>query len=87
MVCGLYLSAQDTLQRLTFDIDKKYLNLPIQMLEDRNQMTFTSGDELVRYFDIRISNGEPDYWVFADVSAFNGKKIIVKYPKSVTGLS
>ena len=87
MVCGIYLSAQDTLQHLTFDIDKKYLNLPIQMLEDRNQMTFTSGDELVRYFDIRISNGEPDYWVFADVSAFKGKKIIVKYPKSVTGLS
>ncbi len=87
MICGLYLSAQDTLKHLTFDINKKYLNLPIQMSEDRNQMTFKSGDKMVRYFDIRLSNGEPDYWVFADLSVFKGKKLTITYPMAVTGLN
>jgi len=35
-------------------------------------------DEIVREFDIELADGvEPDFWAFADVSAFKGKTLIV----------
>ena len=36
-------------------------------------------------FVIRLSDGNPDYWVFSDVSAFIGKTIEIEYPANVKG--
>ena len=87
LLCGLSVSAQDNLQQLTFKINKKYLNLPVQMSEEKGQMTIKLGDEVVRYLDIRLSASEPDYWVYADVSEFVGKEITITYTTQVKGFS
>jgi len=72
--------------RRTFEINKKYLNLPIQMSDDRQEMNFDINNDNVRKFVIRLSDGQPDYWVFADVSKYNGKKLTISYPEKVAGL-
>ena len=49
-------------------ITKKYLNIPIQSLQERQLMTFETGGKKVREFVIRLNKDRPDYWVFSDVS-------------------
>ena len=70
----------------TFQIDKKYLNLPVQMNQDRQEMHFLLQNKSQRKFVIRLSDGAPDYWVFADMSAFQGETLTVSYPHKVSGM-
>lgn len=80
-----FLIAQDTTTR-TIKIKKKYLNLPIQLSEDRQRMDWHIKKDKTQYIDIRLSNGQADYWVFQDVSQYKGKKLTISYPKKVVGL-
>ncbi len=67
-------------------ITKKYLNFPIQQSADRQRMTFDINGEQVRYFNIRLSQGTTDYWVFADVSEYKGKTLTLNFPQHAEGL-
>ncbi len=66
-------------------ITKKYLNLPVEHAQERERMNLKLPDTDDRSFVIRLSDGNPDYWVFSDVSAFIGKTIEIEYPKKVKG--
>ena len=70
----------------TFQIDKKYLNLPVEMEQDRQEMHFLDQNESQNKFVIRLSDKAPDYWVFADMSVYKGKEITVSYPRKVGGM-
>ena len=70
----------------TLKINKKYLNIPVQMSQDRAEMQFNLDKTNERKFVIRLSDGQADYWVFADVSAHKGKKLSITYPKKAAGL-
>jgi fructan beta-fructosidase len=72
-------------------VDKQYLHLPVKngAPKRRVQIAVREGfpggpdrtvfmDFVKREFDIELAEGEPDFWVFADVSAFKGQKIAVK---------
>jgi fructan beta-fructosidase len=72
-------------------VDKRYLHLPVKNGAPKRRVTINLRenrdggpdrtvlvDEVVREFDIELAEGEPDFWVFADVSAFKGKTIAVK---------
>ena len=49
-------------------------------------MIFLEKKDTLKSFDIRLAQEDPDYWVFADVSDYVGKKITLIYPESSAGL-
>jgi fructan beta-fructosidase len=60
-------------------IDKKYLHLPVKNGAPLKRMRFVVDKETVREFDIELADGEtPDFWAFADVSAFKDKVLSVE---------
>jgi fructan beta-fructosidase len=61
-----------------FTIDKRYLLLPVKNGAPMRRVTFTVDKQVAREFDIELAEGAPDFWVFADVSAFKGKTLDAK---------
>lgn len=65
---------------LTIRITKRYLNLPVSNKADRAAMSIKVDGKTERTFDIRIASGDPDYWVFCDMSGYLDKKVTIIYP-------
>jgi fructan beta-fructosidase len=64
--------------RLDFTIEHRYLHLPVKTGAPVRRMAFTVDGKTVREFDIELDvSAKPQFWAFADVSAFKGKKLIV----------
>jgi fructan beta-fructosidase len=59
-------------------IDKRYLNLPVKHGAAKRRMRFEVGGATVREFDIELAEEKPDFWTFADVSPFRGKKLVIE---------
>ena len=69
---------QAELLTLEFDIAMPYLLLPVKN-GARRRVKFVVDKETVREFDIELAtDGKPDFWVTADVTAFKGKKLTVE---------
>jgi fructan beta-fructosidase len=64
-----------------FHIDSKYLNFPVDNEARGRLISFIINGEKVREFEISLAAGKPDYWVFLDVSEFEGKDAIVRINK------
>ena len=77
------LFAQGVKKELT--ITKRYLNYPVEHAQERQRMTMKLPGTEDRSFLIRLSDGNPDYWVFSDVSAFIGETIEIEFPNAVKG--
>ena len=69
-----------------FTIEKKYLNIPIAMQQNRQKVHFLLDKDTLTYSVLRIADKEPDYWVFKDVSAYKGKKLILTFTDKISGL-
>jgi sucrose-6-phosphate hydrolase SacC (GH32 family) len=69
-----------------FRIDKQYLNIPIDMDQERQDVQFMLKKDTLTYAVIRIANGTPDYWVFKDVSEYRGKKLKLLFGEQVKGI-
>jgi len=74
-------------QYYSIDIDKQYLNLPVSHMEKQEKMTFVVDDKKKLEFVIRLATDEPDYWVFFDVSAYNGRELKIYYQGNNKGLT
>ena len=61
-----------------FHIDSKYINFPVDNEARGRLVSFIIDGEVVREFDISLAAGEPDYWVFLEVSEFEGKDATVR---------
>ncbi len=59
-------------------LDKRYLNLPVKTGAPKRRVRFEVGGATVREFDIELAEGKPDFWAFADVSPFRGKKLVIE---------
>jgi len=70
---------------ISIKITKQYLNFPVSQQEKRAIMTFSIEDVVKRNFEIRLS-ATPEYWVFADVSAYKGSTLKISYEGDVDGL-
>ena len=66
-------------------VTHQYLNIPVEHAQERQRMHLKLPGTDDRSFVVRLSDGDPDYWVFTDVSAFIGKTIELEYPKKVKG--
>lgn len=73
-------------QEISFKAQKRYLNIPISHRQERARMTLLVDGDQKRAFNIRIAEGEPDYWVFCDIAEFKGKRLTLKYPHHSAGL-
>ena len=71
---------------IVMKINKRYLNLPVAQVQDRGNMKFLIGDKQERQFKIRLAKGEPEYWVYCDMSALKGKTITISYDGDESGL-
>lgn len=60
-------------------ISKRYLNFPVSHQVDRNRMTLSVGKQQVCRSVIRLTDGQPDYWVFEDVSLWKGKTLTISF--------
>jgi sucrose-6-phosphate hydrolase SacC (GH32 family) len=69
-----------------FKISKKFLNFPVEMDRNRQRMDFLMGKDTLTYSVVRLGD-QPDYWVFKDVSAYQGKTIKVSFSGEVPGIS
>jgi fructan beta-fructosidase len=69
-----------------FNIEKQYLNIPVDMKQERQKVHFLLGNDTLTYSVIRVADKEPDYWVFKDVSAYKGKKLVLTFTDKVVGL-
>lgn len=79
--CGL-LQAQS----LSIQITKRYLNLPVAQAQNRGTMKFWLQEKPERWFKIRLAADKPDYWVFCDMAALQGKTITISYDGNPEGL-
>ena len=65
---------------LKIKIDKKYLNLPVSHQVERAPMTLRADGMEDYSFQIRLAQSQPDYWVFCDMSRYQGKELRISYP-------
>lgn len=68
-------STQAMADEVTMKITRRYLNFPVSHSVDRQTVEMSVNNKTYCRFDIRLTNGEPDYWVFQDVSDLKGKTI------------
>lgn len=82
----LLLAVGAMAQEISLKAQKQYLNIPISHKQNRERMTLEVDGKSERTFNIRIAEGEPDYWVFCDIAEFKGKQLTLKYPHHAAGL-
>ncbi len=88
LICGIFISFSLFSQTIIkeFKIEKRYLNFPVEMKQERQMVKFVSKQDTVAFSVIRVSEKEPDYWVFKDVSAFMGQKLKLVFQKQAKGI-
>ena len=60
-------------------LESRYLHLPVSFEdEDEVKLELVINNQVVRDFDIFLPDSDPDFWVFLDMSDFNGKKAILR---------
>lgn len=72
---------------LTINVNSNYLNIPISHSVDRIPLIFQAEGKDPMKAVVRLAPGEPDYWVFADVTALKGKTLTITYPDGTPGIN
>lgn len=75
-VCGSALMAQS--QRV-LKVDKRYLNIPVFDDRESQVLTFTAKGVEPLDADVCIAQGEPQYWVYKDMTPYMGKTVTLTY--------
>ncbi len=68
------LAAQAPAQK-EFKVKQRYLNIPVYDDRDSKVLTFTAKGVDTLDVDVCIAPGEPDYWVYKDLTPYMGKKL------------
>jgi sucrose-6-phosphate hydrolase SacC (GH32 family) len=69
---------------------KRYLHLPVKNGARERRVSVSVDGEVVRQFTIELADGEPDWWAFLDISAWQGKTLTVevdRLPANTKGLA
>ena len=62
-------------------ITKKLLHFPVKSGAPTHKVKIEFEGKTVRYFDIELAPGEPDFWVLLDVQQWKGKTLTIVYDK------
>ncbi len=57
------------------EVQYRYLNLPVKNDAPKKWVRLLAGDTLLREFEIELAPGEPDFWVYLDLTPFMGKTL------------
>ena len=84
MFLALALCASATLYSQTpaekeFKVKQRYLNIPIDNDRDSKELLFTAKGVDSLSVDVCIAKGEPQYWIYKDLSQYMGKKLKITY--------
>jgi len=77
-------------QKREITIESRYLNLPVRHHAPKRRMSVSIDGQTIREFEIMLADAEPDFWVFLDLGAFQGKKatlVVDRLPEGSRGLS
>ncbi len=72
------VSSQDTLRKIKIEKGQLYLNLPVSESNKLTKTKILHEGKVLDQFTIKLANAKPDYWVFFDVAAYQGKVITVE---------
>lgn len=64
-----------------FKIEKRYLHLPIKNGAPKRKVTTLVADRVEVTNDIELTDGEPDWWAFMEVSAWRGQTVTLQVDK------
>ena len=56
-------------------VGKRWLLLPVKNGAQKRNIEVRSGAEVLRFFDIELADGEPDWWASLDVGSWQGKTL------------
>ena len=74
LIIGLVKSAE-----LELMLEKDYLNLPVTYEEEDNtSIEILIDGESEIYLDCYLADQEPDFWIFIDVTAFQGETAVIR---------
>ena len=59
----------------TLKVDKRYLNIPIKLSAPTRHLSLRLNNEPVRELSVELAPAEPDWWVFMDLTPFEGQTI------------
>lgn len=86
MAIGAQAQQSEGVKEISLKAKEQYLNIPISHRQGRERMTLKVDGKEERSFNIRIADGEPDYWIFCDIAEFRGKQLTLSYPRQIEGL-
>jgi fructan beta-fructosidase len=84
---GLPLLAVAQSTTITFRIEKRYINIPVESKANRQRVVFDVDGIDSTASVIRVATAKPDYWVYRDVSALKGRQITLRFADRVEGIS
>lgn len=77
--------AQDLIKReIAVRKGQKYLNLPVANSNPLVRSRIKSGDKILDDFTIKLAEKDPDFWVFFDVTPYQGKKLTLEVERFVS---
>ncbi|HJZ39056.1 MAG TPA: hypothetical protein VJ203_01685 [Bacteroidales bacterium] len=86
--CLFILSARNVWStEIEIVITKTYLNLPVSRKAELKTMKLLVNGTSEMEFTIRLAKDVPDYWVFIDVTAYKGKRVILILDDAAGNLS
>ena len=62
-----------------FKVKQRYLNIPIDTEVDGKELLFTAKGVDSLSVDVCVAKGEPQYWIYKDLSQYMGKKLKITY--------
>lgn len=62
-----------------FQFQQPYLNFPVKNGAPKHLVRLYINDTLVREFNIELASDKPDFWVFMDVSEFQGQEGTLRF--------
>jgi fructan beta-fructosidase len=71
---------------ISFKVDKKYINIPIDDHQERQRVYFKVDGETYTFNDIRVAKENIEYWTFVDVSGYMGKTFSLEFSEYVPGI-
>jgi fructan beta-fructosidase len=63
---------------LPLKVTKRYLNLPVKNGATKRTLKLMVDGKTEREFQIELADAKPDWWTFLDVSAFQGKSVVLQ---------
>ena len=66
------LAQDQVVLKMDFQIDARYLNLPVKNEQQTQRVCLTVAGKIIREFDLQLAESKPDFWVFIDLQDHKG---------------